>query len=307
MTPLVSIIIPCYNQARFLEESVGSALAQTWLNIEVIVVDDGSTDPESVAILDAFAMPGVRLIRQENKGRSGVRNAAIRAARGTYILPLDADDILEPEYAAEAVALMQNDPGLGIVTCGVRYFGFTEGVWELPPCGVENMLFENCIHISSLFLREDWEKTGGFDEGIGTIYEDYDFWLSILELGKRAVRIEKPLLRYRKHDAATTVDLKRREAGREREERLAALSHIYAKHAALYRAHARKVAPRLYTQLRASRPRHMDYKKRLYQAERALHGLLGRIPGLAGFSARRLARIERKLEHIALVEKQEKR
>lgn len=303
---LVSIIIPCFNQAQYLEESVGSALAQTYGNIEIIVVNDGSDDPESIRILEAFSAPKTRVIHQANKGRAGVRNTGIAAAAGEYILPLDADDRLEPEYLAQALALMKNDPETGIVTCGVRFFGSTEKEWRLPDCTMENMLVENCIHISSLFRKKDWEAVGGFDERLRSIYEDYDFWLSILEAGKKAVRIPEPMLRYRRHPESQTERLRKRRLNGGLNEKRQALAYIFAKHGELYRRHAHLAADRIYTALRLPRPRHMELKKIKYTLERALLLTLRHVPGLHAEFAARLARIEEKLALIAQVEAQEK-
>ncbi|MDL2271724.1 glycosyltransferase family 2 protein [Desulfovibrio sp. OttesenSCG-928-I05] len=306
---LVSIIIPCFNQAHYLKESVASALAQTYGNIEIIVVNDGSDDPESVAILEGFSAPKTRVIHQANKGRAGVRNTGILAANGEYILPLDADDMIEPGYIARALDLMQKDPKIGIVTCGVRFFGSSEKEWQLPDCTMENMLVENCIHISSLFRKEDWRAAGGFDEQLRSIYEDYDFWLSILESGKQAVRIPEPMLRYRRHAESQTEKLRRHRFSKGLEEKQQALAYIFAKHGALYTHYAPLAAGRIYNalQLPRPRPRHMAFKKRTYRLEHALLLLLRHVPGLQSHCAKRLARIQEKLAYIARVEAQETR
>jgi len=102
--PLVSIIIPCYNQGRYLAESIGSVLASDFTELEIIVVDDGSTEPETRRILDMLEYPKTRLIRRANGGLAAARNSGIAEAQGRYILPLDADDRIGPEYLGQAVA-----------------------------------------------------------------------------------------------------------------------------------------------------------------------------------------------------------
>src|SRR6266571_3302693 len=91
--PLVSVLVPAYNAAPWIAESLGSALAQTWPNTELIVVDDGSRD-ETASVVKQFLGPRVRLIRQENQGQSAAENSALRAAQGEFIQYLDADDLL---------------------------------------------------------------------------------------------------------------------------------------------------------------------------------------------------------------------
>ena len=113
--PLISVIIPCYNQGQYLAESIGSALASDYQELEIIVVDDGSTDPETIALLDQLAYSKTRLIRQENRGLAAARNWGIAEAQGTYILPLDADDRIGPQYISQAVAALAADTELGIV------------------------------------------------------------------------------------------------------------------------------------------------------------------------------------------------
>ncbi len=98
--PKVSVIIPCYNQGAYVKESVDSVLAQTFQDFEILIVDDGSTDAETVGILKDNAWPKTRVIRTENQGLAAARNNGIQEARGVYILPLDADDRIGPDYLA---------------------------------------------------------------------------------------------------------------------------------------------------------------------------------------------------------------
>jgi len=136
--PLVSIIIPCYNQGRYLAESIGSVLASDFTELEIIVVDDGSTEPETRRILDMLEYPKTRLIRRANGGLAAARNSGIAEAQGRYILPLDADDRIGPEYLGQAVAALEADPQLGVVYCRAERFGARVGPggWPLPHgCG----------------------------------------------------------------------------------------------------------------------------------------------------------------------------
>ena len=195
MKPLVSVIVPLYNAAPYIREALGSIVASTYRPLEVVVVDDGSSDT-SLAESKAFAAlhAEVRVIHQANAGVSSARNHAIREAKGELILPVDADDKISPNYIEKAVEAMQED--VRIVGCRACYFGAKEGEWRLPEYRPELLARKNMIPITSLFRKSDWKRVGGFCEE--EIYrEDWDFWLSLMELGGRYVRLEETGLYYR--------------------------------------------------------------------------------------------------------------
>ena len=182
--PLVSVIIPCYNQGPFLAASIGSALASDHDNLEIIVVDDGSTDPETVRLLEQLRYPHTRLLRRENGGLAAARNSGISEAQGRYILPLDADDRIGPQYLRRAVAVLEADSATGIVYCHAEKFGAEAGPWQLPRFSRWRMALGNVIFCSAVYRRIDWEQTGGYDATLRRGWEDWDFWLSLLELGR---------------------------------------------------------------------------------------------------------------------------
>ena len=122
--PRVSIIIPCYNSAAWLAETLASALAQTWTDREIIVIDDGSTD-NSAAVARSFTARGVQLVTQANAGAAAARNAGLRLARGDYIQFLDADDLLAPDKLARQVRLLEESGNDCIATCAWGRFTTT--------------------------------------------------------------------------------------------------------------------------------------------------------------------------------------
>lgn len=187
---LVSVIVPCYNQAEFLEECLESIRAQTYLNWECIILDDGSTDG-SADIANTFCRNDSRFSyhAQTNQGASAARNAAIRFSKGPYILPLDGDDKIGPLYIEEAVNALTNNPRAKIVYCKAMIFGLKSAPWKLPEFSLPVLLRENVIFCSGLFRRTDYMKTSGYNTNMNHGLEDWDFWLSMLEAGGEVVRL----------------------------------------------------------------------------------------------------------------------
>lgn len=195
--PRVSVVIPCYNQGHFVDEAVDSVLGQSFVDSEIIIVNDGSTDGYTNRLLEDYPPERARVLTTTNQGLAAARNNGIAAARGEYILPLDADDRIMPGYLAEAVAELDNDPQTGIVYCRAGLFGAVETDWNLPDYSLERMLVDNVIFCSALFRREDWLAVGGYDPGMIYGWEDYDFWLSLIERGRRVVRLPGRYFLYR--------------------------------------------------------------------------------------------------------------
>ncbi|HPX61911.1 MAG TPA: glycosyltransferase family A protein [Deltaproteobacteria bacterium] len=206
--PEVSIIIPCYNQGHYLHESVGSTLAQTFEDIEIIVVDDGSTDPDTCRILTELMHPRVTVLHKPNGGLASARNYGINAAKGRYILPLDCDDRIAPDYIRQAVAKLDQDPDCGIVYCQAEKFGSESGPWKLSAFSHWRMCLGNVIFCSALYRRSDWEAAGGYDETLRRGWEDWDFWLSILELGRTVHCLPMVGFFYRKNEASMAAVMK---------------------------------------------------------------------------------------------------
>lgn len=202
---MVSIIMPCYNDGAYMEEAVASVRAQTYENIELIIIDDGSDDPKTLEILQKMRADGAAVLHTDHLRPAGARNAGIAAATGKYILPLDSDDIIEPDYVSRSVEIMENRENVGIVYCHADLFGEESGPWQLPDYSLEAMLLDNVIFVTALFRREDWEKVGGFRTTMKHGMEDYDFWLSILELGRDVWQLPQTLFHYRIKPASRTT------------------------------------------------------------------------------------------------------
>lgn len=194
--PTVSVIMPCYNQGKYLDEAVESVLQQTYQNFEIIVINDGSTDPETIEVLHQFSKPGVKILHTDNHGPASARNTGIRQAQGQYILPLDADDRIGSTYLEQAIQVLESSPNVGIVYCEAEFFGAKTGKFDLPSFNFPGILLGNMIFNSSFYRKVDWEKVGGYREGYRG-WEDYDFWLSLLELGREVVKLPETLYFYR--------------------------------------------------------------------------------------------------------------
>jgi glycosyltransferase involved in cell wall biosynthesis len=195
--PRVSVIMPCYNQGQYLNAAVDSVLAQTFQDFEIIVIDDGSTDRTTVQLLQTYEKPKLTVIHTANRGPSAARNTGIQRAIGEYILPLDADDRIDSTFLAKAVSVLDNDPQVGIVYSQAELFGTTVGRFDLPPYSFPEILLGNMIFNTSLYRRNDWETAGGYNENMVWGWEDYDFWLSLLELGRTVVQIPEVLYFHR--------------------------------------------------------------------------------------------------------------
>ncbi|MCI5223605.1 MAG: glycosyltransferase family 2 protein, partial [Candidatus Electrothrix sp. AR4] len=229
-SPKVSVIIPCYNHGQFVDEAIDSVLAQTCHDFEIIVVNDGSTDPLTIKHLRQLNFPKTRVVHTDNQGLSSARNNGIKEARGKYILPLDADDRIGPTYLEQAVHLLDASQNLGIVYCKAQYFGDRNSEWQLPAYSLEEMLLNNVIFCTAFFRRADWKEAGGFDPAMVYGWEDYDFWLSLIERGRQVKRIPEILFYYRIRSDSML-------RSKEKKQKVAILTKIFHKHEGLYTKH----------------------------------------------------------------------
>lgn len=229
MRPLVSVIIPCYNQGNYIHEAIQSVLASTYPNLEIIVVNDGSTDELTNSIIGNLAHPKIKVVSTINQGLAEARNTGIRNSSGEYVLTLDADDKISSYYIAEAAEILQNDITIKVVTCEVRLFGARNKKMDLAEPSLENLICKNTLICSSLFRRKDFDLTNGFNPGMKFGFEDWDFWLSLLETGGLVYRIPKEHFFYRIKKVSMSRDLGKDEK-RQQEMRY----QIYLNHKHLY-------------------------------------------------------------------------
>lgn len=226
----VSIIISCYNDADYLKESVGSAVAQNYKNKEILLVDDGS-DERTKLIIEELRPRLDAVITQQNLGVSAARNTGISAASGDYILVLDSDDYFEPEFCSKAIKLLGQDEEVKVVTCYARWFKNSKESEIFKPTGggLDDFLFYNATLSNSMFRREDWKNAGGYDEKMVVGFEDWEFFIRLHRNGGRTIVIPEILFHYRKRgESKSTVA---------NQNKYELLEYIYLKHDNLYKDH----------------------------------------------------------------------
>jgi len=211
----VSVIIPAYNAAGYIAETLESVFAQTYRDFEIIVVNDGSPD---TAALEAALQPftdRITYLKQQNRGVSAARNAGICAAHGRYLAFLDSDDLWEPTFLESQVAILERDPALDLVYADGLIFGDTREngrtFMELFPSqgdvSFESLVLRRCTPLTSTVVvrRDAVFEVGAFDETQRTS-EDHDLWLRLAVSGKHLAYQQQVLCRYRRRKGSMTAD-----------------------------------------------------------------------------------------------------
>lgn len=202
---MISIIVPCYNQAQFLDECLISILNQTYINWECIVVDDGSPDDTEFVMLKWLKKDKrFRYLKKQNAWVAAARNSGILVSKGDYILPLDADDKISSNFLELSIKKIKESQSCKLVYGRAFKFGIENEEWKLEKYSFDRMKYDNLIYVTALFRKSDWEKIGGYDE-LGLIggWEDWDFWLSLLKDGGKVAYIHEIEFYYRIKEDST--------------------------------------------------------------------------------------------------------
>ena len=228
--PLVAIIVPCYNQGQYLGECLDSVLVQTVQDWVCIVVDDGSTD-DTAKVAEEYCLKSdkIHYHYQENAGLPATRNKGIALTDSEYILPLDADDMLEPNYLEVVLGLFEENPEIKIAYTNCRYFGFDNELLKLPTYNPKTILTDNQINATALYKRSDYEKTQGYDPNLKG-REDWDFWLSLLNNDDIVAKHPDFLFLYRQRQGSMNRSLNEKDLEEIR-------SLIYLKHSAKFQSY----------------------------------------------------------------------
>ncbi len=192
--PEVSVVVPCYNAGADLPRALASVRAQTFEDYEIIVVDDGSTDPATLDTLDSLG-GDVRLVRQPNKGLPGARNTGFREAAGKYVVPLDCDDFIDPLFLDEMLTALRSRRAAGYAFCHMVLHGEKSGTLERNFNLFEQLVFEH-VPYCVLIPKQVWHDVGGYDESMRDGKEDWEFNLRLATHGYHGILVDKPLFFY---------------------------------------------------------------------------------------------------------------
>lgn len=180
--PKVSVIIPCHDDGAYLGDALKSLAAQTYQDFETIIVNDHSEDPLTIKKLSDLSKQGMIVLDSSERGPSAARNAGIRHASGEYIFTLDADDMIDARYLEKAARVLETQREVSLCCSNVQTFGLAKRTWIFDEISIPKMLTYECIVSSAcMFRKDDWKTVGGFDENLLLGYEDFSFWLSLLD------------------------------------------------------------------------------------------------------------------------------
>jgi glycosyltransferase involved in cell wall biosynthesis len=230
-SPRISVLMPCFNHGAFIEDAIASVLGQTLDAAEIIVVDDGSTEPATVETLRRLAFPRTTVLHTPNRGLPAARNHAARHAQGGLFCALDADDRLAPQWFEKAVAALDSDPALAFVSHWLETFGDEHWTWTPASCDLPALLARNTVNGAALVRREAFEAVKGYDEAMRHGCEDWDFWLRLVERGFRGEIIPEVLFHYRRTAASMSRRMIADDSYRE------PLATLVRKHEAAYQMH----------------------------------------------------------------------
>ena len=209
--PKITVALPCYNSHAYLQETLDSVRAQTFRDFEILLVNDGSDDPDTVAFLNNLP-DDVRVIHQTNLGLSAARNTAFRHAKGTYVLPLDCDDWLDPDYLQCAYDTLKANKEKTFVYSHLNVFGEINGILYKRYNFFEQ-LFLNQLPYCLLMPKSVWHELGGYDESMRQGYEDWEFNIRLGRHGHFGVPMERPLFHYRVNSAGMLKSISRKKHG----------------------------------------------------------------------------------------------
>jgi glycosyltransferase involved in cell wall biosynthesis len=181
MNPRISIIIPCYNHGQYIREALDSVEKVADKNLyEIIIVNDGSKDEYTIEMMDKLAAEGYHVINQVNQGLGRTRNNGIKVAKGDYILPLDSDNRIRPEYIYESIKILDAHPEIAMVYGDAEFFGDKSKRHVVGEFNLQNMMVENQIDACAVYRKSVWEAVGGYDEKMPIMgYEDWDMWMNM--------------------------------------------------------------------------------------------------------------------------------
>lgn len=211
LLPKVSVIIPCFNVSKTIMETFNSVVLQTYPNIEIIMINDGSTDStDSILKQLSIENDNVIISSHENRGLPFTRNVGVKKSSGLFLVFLDGDDKLHPSYINRCVSEFEKDNTLNLVYTETELFEAQVGVFKLPEYSFQQLLIDNCIPATAMIRADDFRNVGMYDDSL-KITEDWDLWIRYLYKYPRVLKIKDSLFYYRKRlskDSMTDLNAK---------------------------------------------------------------------------------------------------
>tara|TARA_R110002124_G_scaffold267533_5_gene434803 strand:- start:790 stop:1596 length:807 start_codon:yes stop_codon:yes gene_type:complete len=210
LLPKISIIITCYNLGYYLEDAIASIKKHSPSEgYEIILVNDGSTDKVTIQFVEKIEQQDkfIFVLNQPNMGLAKARNNGIKLAKGKYIIPLDADNKLRPEFIKQTIAILDSNHDIDVVHGDAQLFGNKNSVWKGKPFEIAEMVLNNYIDACAGFRKSVWEESGGYDENMPVMgFEDWDLWLRMAVRGCRFQYVEEVFFDYRVRDNSMLAD-----------------------------------------------------------------------------------------------------
>lgn len=257
--PNFSVIIPCYNTGETIERTVISILIQTLDNIEIVVVNDASTDEQTIDKLSELEQYINVINLENNTGLSNARNVGINNSRAEYILCLDSDDFIAPTYLEKAKIFFDRDSTVGVVGTGIHNFGGSEGTWRQPEdFKLEELLATNKVLVASCVRRSVYNDTDLYDVNLRS-YEDWEFWIRVFSSEKKWKNrvIQENLFYYYVHSDSMQHSMDNNAMNE-------VLDIIFDKHEKLYKKHFKSIFQNIHIQYTNNR---LTNKKLAYDVE----------------------------------------
>ncbi len=206
---LLSVIIPYYNMGDYIEECIQSVLGSTYKHLEILVINDGSTDPASIEKLDLIARwENVRVFHHKNQGLAFTRNYGAELAKGTFLAFLDADDKVAPAYYEKAITALQRNGNVHFAGAWVKYFGNSTRLWPTFTPQPPFVLVHNPVNSSGLVYKRAAFLAGGLnDKQVDYGLEDYESVVSMLHGGYNGIVLPEPLFYYRVRSGSMIRDI----------------------------------------------------------------------------------------------------
>ncbi len=205
--PIISVIIPCFNDGMYISETIEKIKAQTFKEFEIIVVNDGSTDDNTLEILNKLSREDIIVLHKENGKMSSARNFGANHSKGSLLVTVDADDYFDTTFFEKAFSILNNHSNIAVVSSYVKMFGEFNSKSRPRGGGEFNFLFSNECSAAAMIRKSCWEEIGGYDEEMKLGYEDWEFYIRIVQKGWQIYIMPEYLAYYRQTKKSTRINI----------------------------------------------------------------------------------------------------